>query len=1224
MGRRCEVLRDETIARHVQHRHRTDPESRHWSTSPELPQPEELMAVEPATLPRGPSQEENFDKQAYLEFHYATSRFEGVELSRRAIQEFRERPLKRDSDDFHVYTQVHVQGYLLARTGPACQVSFSTECSESKIVWHQSSRLATGKLVALSPSSDNFKTQCFVAIVADRSILGGLEPDFEAGESENTAPRIQIFWASPDAAVIDPSVEMVMLETKSGFFESVRHAMVGLQHAAEFESKFDKYIIDDFNKECTAAFLTEDPELVIQVPERAKGFDDSQREAFDRMTLRELAVIQGPPGTGKTFTSVVALESYVRTLKAGQGFQTIPPVIVAAQTNHALDQLLERCQSFKAVIARLGSRTESEAIKSRTLYNIRKDSKFAHGPIKGANRKLQQIQKDIRNLLEKCFPAELIAADEFLAEGLITQNQYDSLKDEEYENAPIDRQDNDEAIDSIKQWLGVCLEPDETYVYRPPRGQREPPEDQSHAVDESKQENDTERLRGIFVPIKFHMTGSIPTGYANRYSLHSRAGKLLQNHQDLYEVDQTQRGLVYRYLRERLIDARAKRFPELIKAYQVACDENKIASWTKDVKMLTNEKIEILGCTTTGLTKYRGLIAALNPRILMIEEAAETREANITSALFPSLDQIVLVGDHQQLVPRADVRELDCEPYNMNISLFERLVNLRLPYAMLQVQRRMVPSIREVVNVFYHKLTDHPSVNNPKNRPSIPGMGGQSLRWFSHSWNEAQNTDDFSYFNATEAKMIVCFVRYLIQNGVAPNRITILSFYQGQVNVLLETLRRDSTLAAKNPTKEWSVKTVDGFQGEENDIIILSIVRSARPGFVQNQNRAVVALSRAKCGLFIFGNASNLLHGGTESYQTWSNVYNVFVEQGCFGESFPVICENHKEQFDISNIDCWDRIPGGGCEKLCDGKCVEGHPCTSTCHPFEEADRICSHPCERTLACGHQCSALCGELCTCGSCKKKIPVVLQREPRAQRAQRAQRVEGLQAAWGKADGRGTATVNRNGRGGSHRGSAHTGHSAFDRSVVRVHSHSNEPDMVLEEPIIQQPTSEQLMEAGYYAEGGPARYHAPRTAVAILYPDISSLPSKWSPEKVSQKEQEAKRAVPQSSPCATTITTAFRLTSMGVDGSRRYGPRTFSSHTTPALSPTRKQTLLDAAAGQGLDEQEGTTSKLVATRSETPDDEDLISFDQHDEQPGTDVESVAARSDTSDDEDLISFD
>jgi len=100
------VPRDETIARHVQHRHRTNPDSRDWSTSPELPQPEELMAIEPATLPQGPSQEESFDKQAYLEFHYTTSRFEGIELSRRAVQEFRERPLKQDSDDFHVYTQV--------------------------------------------------------------------------------------------------------------------------------------------------------------------------------------------------------------------------------------------------------------------------------------------------------------------------------------------------------------------------------------------------------------------------------------------------------------------------------------------------------------------------------------------------------------------------------------------------------------------------------------------------------------------------------------------------------------------------------------------------------------------------------------------------------------------------------------------------------------------------------------------------------------------------------------------------------------------------------------------------------------------------------------------------------------------------------------------------------------------------------------------------------------
>ncbi|RFN42155.1 meiosis protein mei2 [Fusarium flagelliforme] len=78
--------------------------------------------------------------------------------------------------------------------------------------------------------------------------------------------------------------------------------------------------------------------------------------------------------------------------------------------------------------------------------------------------------------------------------------------------------------------------------------------------------------------------------------------------------------------------------------------------------------------------------------------------------------------------------------------------------------------------------------------------------------------------------------------------------------------------------------------------------------------------------------------------------------------------------------------------------------------------------------------------------------------------------------------------RNGRGGPvHRGSAHTGPSAFDRSALRVHSHSNsnsnKPNMLLDqsapavEPTIQEPTSEQLMEGGYYAEGGPARYISP---------------------------------------------------------------------------------------------------------------------------------------------------
>jgi helicase required for RNAi-mediated heterochromatin assembly 1 len=103
------------------------------------------------------------------------------------------------------------------------------------VVWRQSPRLTAGTLVVLSPRSDNFNEQCFVAVVAARYRLGGLEPNFEDGEDTNTPPRIEIFWSNVETAVFDPSVELVMLEAKGGYFETVRHAMVGLQHAAKFE-----------------------------------------------------------------------------------------------------------------------------------------------------------------------------------------------------------------------------------------------------------------------------------------------------------------------------------------------------------------------------------------------------------------------------------------------------------------------------------------------------------------------------------------------------------------------------------------------------------------------------------------------------------------------------------------------------------------------------------------------------------------------------------------------------------------------------------------------------------------------------------------------------------------------------------------------------------------------------------------------------------------------------
>jgi helicase required for RNAi-mediated heterochromatin assembly 1 len=89
---------------------------------------------------------------------------------------------------------VTFKGLQISRTGVAVQVEFSHERAGKQIRWEQSKRLLQGTLVALSPSSDMFRTKCKVAIVASRSLkLLSQNP-----------PAVQLKWGDSDEAVIDP------------------------------------------------------------------------------------------------------------------------------------------------------------------------------------------------------------------------------------------------------------------------------------------------------------------------------------------------------------------------------------------------------------------------------------------------------------------------------------------------------------------------------------------------------------------------------------------------------------------------------------------------------------------------------------------------------------------------------------------------------------------------------------------------------------------------------------------------------------------------------------------------------------------------------------------------------------------------------------------------------------------------------------------------------------
>ena len=88
--------------------------------------------------------------------------------------------------------------------------------------------------------------------------------------------------------------------------------------------------------------------------------------------------------------------------------------------------------------------------------------------------------------------------------------------------------------------------------------------------------------------------------------------------------------------------------------------------------------------------------------------------------------------------------------------------------------------------------------------------------------------------------------------GYPPEKISILTAYNGQKNLLEDIFRHR---CATNPllTMPATITTIDKFQGRQNDFIILSLVRTKSVGYLQDFRRIIVAVSRARLGLYIVG-----------------------------------------------------------------------------------------------------------------------------------------------------------------------------------------------------------------------------------------------------------------------------------------------------------------------------------------------------------------------------------
>ncbi len=212
--------------------------------------------------------------------------------------------------------------------------------------------------------------------------------------------------------------------------------------------------------------------------------------------------------------------------------------------------------------------------------------------------------------------------------------------------------------------------------------------------------------------------------------------------------------------------------------------------------------------------------------------------------------------------------------------------------------------------------------------------------------------------------------RYFILQGYKREQITVLTAYVGQLTQLQNEMPKPFYSGVR-------VCAVDNFQGEENDIILLSLVRSneeGKIGFLQIENRVCVALSRAKKGFFCIGNISLLK---TKS-ELWRGIINDMQERGNVGSALMLTCQNHPQNvIHASRAEDFKKAPEGGCTVPCATRLECGHVCEMMCHPIdpEHKEYRCIKPCAKTLcALNHKCPKRCFQ--RCGPCMEPLEKIL--------------------------------------------------------------------------------------------------------------------------------------------------------------------------------------------------------------------------------------------------------
>ncbi|KAK4446569.1 hypothetical protein QBC34DRAFT_149242 [Podospora aff. communis PSN243] len=676
--------------------------------------------------------------------------------------------------------------------------------------------------------------------------------------------------------------------------------------------------------------------------------DPTQSSALLNTLVRGLSLIQGPPGTGKSYTG----EKIIKVLLATQQKSGLGPILCVCYTNHALDQLLEHLldDNAKLQLIRMGSQSKSERLQNLNLRIVSQNSERTRPEKSGIWSAEETIREKVKEARDLLGQLSRSATWRTVRDHLATtfRRHHDELFPNEEDGW---QKVNHQPERNIDQWL---------WGGDPAIPQCRPLE----------------------------VLQSLP----------------------LTALTQAERRLLHRTWLRSIRDQLIGELIQCHREYMTACEQRD--RLRRDVDLRCLNQAHIVGVTTTGLARNLDLMKRLRCKVMLCEEAGEVLEAHLLTALLPSVQHAILIGDHLQLKPQIANYDLQSTNprgarFSLDTSLFERLVSppdgaeSGIPLSILETQRRMHPSIAELIRpTLYPSLKDDSRVSE---YPEVTGMK-RRLFWFHHEVPETGAADhdplNTSHTNQFEVEMTVALVSHLVRQGTyTSSEIAVLTPYLGQLQRLRRRMEsmfeiclndRDledveameaseanapgRTTMHSTPTrnvgkttllKSIRIATVDNFQGEEATVVVVSLVRSNSQnsvGFLKANNRINVLLSRAKHGMYIIGNANTY-----SNVPMWKNVIGTLQGSGNFGMSLELQCPRHPDTpIVVSQPDHFVLFsPESGCSLPCKKRLSCGHACNGRCHSDILHDAIkCLEDCPRSKkGCNHACPHRCGDPC---------------------------------------------------------------------------------------------------------------------------------------------------------------------------------------------------------------------------------------------------------------------